>query len=378
MEKTNNVKTTEQRKKEKVKPVSPVKARLDRKANDERIVRIIRLSFIAFVSLAIICIAVGIALFVYKPPVATVGGEKVEQYEFQYFLAQAKSTMEVQAGYEEGTATSEFWNSNINGEKAIDVAKNNAMANVREFKIFQIKAKEQGISLTEEDRNNINASLESMTTYATQLGWPDSSTFVRALYGISQGELKKVYESLYFVNALTTQEIDKITVTDEQAQERYNINPGDHEHVTVRHILFMYEGTEMDPRTAEISLALAEDTLARIDAGEDMTMLALELSEDSGLKTNQGEYTFTQNDPYEPAFKDWAFAAAVGDTGIVETGYGYHVMRLENRIEETFDEAKESLVTTIKNEMFEDLVVEWGKDARFDTQLNDKVYQEQM
>ena len=374
MENKNDVKTAAKNQKEKVKPVSPAKARLERKANDDRIVRIIRMGFIAFVSLAVVCIAIGVALYVYRPPVAIVGSEKVEEYEFQYFLSEAKSMMAMQAGYEDGMATDEFWNSNINGEKAIDMAKKNAMDNAQECEIFQIKAKEQGITLSDEDRANIDASLSSMADYATQMGWPDSNTFVRALYGISQSEMKKVYEALYLANALTTYELEKVEVADEEAKERFDANPSDFDVATVRHILFMYDGTEMNPRTQEESLALAEDTLARINAGEDMTTLALELSEDSGLESNQGQYTFTANDPYEPGFIDWTFAATTGDTGIAETSYGYHVMMLENRTTQTFDDAKTSLVDAIKSERFQSLVEEWSKDSRYDLQLNEKVY----
>ena len=91
MENKKDVKAAAKGNKEKVKPVSPAKARLEKRANDEKIVRRIKMGFIAFVSLAVVCIIIGIVLFVYKPPVFaypwltgaldtnTRGGNKIER-----------------------------------------------------------------------------------------------------------------------------------------------------------------------------------------------------------------------------------------------------------------------------------------------------------
>jgi foldase protein PrsA len=71
----------------------------------------------------------------------------------------------------------------------------------------------------------------------------------------------------------------------------------------------------------------ADDLLARVQAGEDIGALAAEFSEDPGSKDNNGEYAFPRGQMVKP-FEDWAFSAAVGDQGVVETDYGYHIMEL--------------------------------------------------
>ena len=112
--------------------------------------------------------------------------------------------------------------------------------------------------------------------------------------------------------------------------------------VNVRHILVTPAATtlgEDDPAYDDDVAAnkaaakqTAEDILASWKAGEatedSFAALANEKSEDGGSNTNGGLYEqVAQGDMVEP-FDAWCFDSArkVGDTGIVETDYGYHVM----------------------------------------------------
>ena len=61
---------------------------------------------------------------------------------------------------------------------------------------------------------------------------------------------------------------------------------------------------------------------------ESFAALAEELSEDGGSKSNGGLYQEIYHNQMVQTFNDWIFdeSRQVGDTGIVETDYGYHVM----------------------------------------------------
>ncbi len=116
--------------------------------------------------------------------------------------------------------------------------------------------------------------------------------------------------------------------------------------VSVRHILFALEedktvtnddGTTSTEtvklRTLEEAKKLAEDTLAnwvKDGAKEDAFItLANKLSDDPGSSDNGGLYeNITKSSSYVEPFLNWCFAEGrkVGDYGIVETEYGYHVM----------------------------------------------------
>ena len=93
--------------------------------------------------------------------------------------------------------------------------------------------------------------------------------------------------------------------------------------VNVRHILFM---------NGEDNKGDAEAALAEWEAGEatedSFAELANTYSEDGGSNTNGGLYEGVYPGQMVPEFNDWCFDASrkPGDTGIVETSYGFHVM----------------------------------------------------
>lgn len=89
----------------------------------------------------------------------------------------------------------------------------------------------------------------------------------------------------------------------------------DYQTVNVRHILVSDEAT-------------ANDVLARFNAGEAFADLAAEYSTDTGSASNGGLYENVYIGQMVKPFEDWCFDASrqAGDTGIVQTDYGYHVM----------------------------------------------------
>ena len=106
--------------------------------------------------------------------------------------------------------------------------------------------------------------------------------------------------------------------------------------VNVRHILFNIqehagEDGDMDAAREECR-QLAEDCLERYNEGDktedSFAALANELTEDPGSNTNGGLYENVYEGEMVQPFNDWCFDASrqPGDTDIVETDYGMHVM----------------------------------------------------
>lgn len=98
--------------------------------------------------------------------------------------------------------------------------------------------------------------------------------------------------------------------------------------VDVRHILL----TPTTYTTDEATLAKAEEVLAEWKAGEataeSFGALAEQYTEDSGSKATGGLYAGVAQGEMVAEFNDWIFdtARAEGDSGIVKTDYGYHIM----------------------------------------------------
>ena len=114
-------------------------------------------------------------------------------------------------------------------------------------------------------------------------------------------------------------------------------NDNEVELVNVRHILVSFEGDAQEDGTyseevKEAARASAEEILNEWksgDATEDsFAALANEKSTDTGSNTNGGLYEDVYPGQMVTAFNDWCFDSArkSGDTGIVETTYGYHVI----------------------------------------------------
>ncbi|MBQ8469449.1 MAG: peptidylprolyl isomerase, partial [Clostridia bacterium] len=84
--------------------------------------------------------------------------------------------------------------------------------------------------------------------------------------------------------------------------------------------------------------ALAEKALAKWKKGKatdaSFAALATKLTEDTGSAENGGLYEdVTKDSNYVEPFLNWCFADGrkKGDTGIIKTDYGYHVMYLSSK-----------------------------------------------
>jgi parvulin-like peptidyl-prolyl isomerase len=120
--------------------------------------------------------------------------------------------------------------------------------------------------------------------------------------------------------------------------------------------------------------AKAEELLTRLRKGEDFTRLAKEFSMDTETSANGGELGWispgkTNSEEFETAL----FALKAGEIGdIVETPFGFHLIRVDKRREKrtaTFEETREYILNRLKGELVQKKTQEFLDKVSKDTGL---------
>ena len=108
-------------------------------------------------------------------------------------------------------------------------------------------------------------------------------------------------------------------------------------HARVKHILIGWKdlaesyGNGMDPRAAQRSKRDAEQEveslLAQLKGGADFDTLMKAHSEDSGLASNPDGYEVSPDAQLVLEFRRLGLRLEVGEVGVVESQFGFHVMK---------------------------------------------------
>ncbi len=118
--------------------------------------------------------------------------------------------------------------------------------------------------------------------------------------------------------------LPQVRTTDEDVEKYYRDHPDEFtlpERANISHILL---------KTREE----AEEVLSELKGGVDFEHLALTRSADRGTSPRLGKIGWVARGGLDPDFERAAFSLNVGETsGIVETRFGFHIVRLEERKE---------------------------------------------
>ena len=153
-------------------------------------------------------------------------------------------------------------------------------------------------------------------------------------------ESRKEGDLTYLENATTDADGNK-TVNGYYVVRYEGVNDNAFALKNVRHILVSFEGGTADPTTGvttytdeekTAAMTAAEELLNEWKAGEateaSFAALAAEKSDDTGSTANGGLYEDIYPGQMVASFEDWCYAEGrkAGNTGIVETEYGCHIM----------------------------------------------------
>lgn len=143
--------------------------------------------------------------------------------------------------------------------------------------------------------------------------------------------------------SVTPTEIDQFIANDKdkaRVKEYYEQNTREFNHpeeVRARHILIAFKGARnvaaaAAAREKEAARKLAQETLAKVKAGQDFAALAKASTDEPTGKTSGGDLGRFTRDKMDKAFSDAAFALAVGQVSdVVETPFGFHIIKVEEK-----------------------------------------------
>ena len=248
------------------------------------------------------------------------------------------------------------------------------------------KAQEEGFELSEDTQKTVDTLAEQMAAQVQVYGFDTIDAYLKEYYGPAvdaEGYLEFCKLDI-FANEYITYLQDNMEVTakeqdeffDENAetlQNSYGLEKNDQKMVDVRHILIKPEETTAEDGTTSITeeaWAAAEAEAERIyglwkenPTEDNFATLATEHTTDPGSQQTGGLYEDVYPGQMVTEFNDWCFAEEreVGDTGVVKTSYGYHVMYFSGEGDEVY--WRTVVTDMVKNQKVGDLL----------TQLQDEV-----
>ena len=109
----------------------------------------------------------------------------------------------------------------------------------------------------------------------------------------------------------------------------------------------------------------AEDVYKQVKDGGDFAELAKKYSQDTGSAANGGALGEFGKGQMVPAFEKAAFALKEGEVSpIVETQYGYHIIKLNKKVKADYEKSKAQIKASLTSEKLQKLVEEIVKGTK--------------
>ncbi len=235
-----------------------------------------------------------------------------------------------------------------------------AKKSMTEITALSKAAEDEGMTLSEDDMEEIDEQIASIAEYAKSAGYTSASKYMEAIYGRGTNEklVREMMAKSMLASNYAQEKQASFTYTADEIKEEYANHANEYDLFNLRYYLVAAEtkqatdadGHETEAPT-EATMAAAKETADKIaEASKDAESFAAavaELGEPTDAVDEDGNPT-GETTPAEPTvvensqgsnlsyygFADWAFddAREAGDVGVVEEeGSGYYVVLFEGR-----------------------------------------------
>jgi len=267
-----------------------------------------------------------------------------------------------------------------------------ALENWHNYQSLLLYAAKDGYAVSDSIKQQIEAVILDMEEAAASYGLANAEAVVQADMGPAadlaayRNYLELYYGGIEYFEGMEDQvrpsKDEVIAYYEENAEAlktNYGVDKESGKLIDVRHILLCPKGGTQDEagqttysqKEWDDCLAEAEALLKKWQEGEateeSFSLLAGEFTEDPGSQSSGGLYTYVYEGKMVPAFNDWCFdeSRKYGDTGIVQTNYGYHIMYFVSGEEGWYRRAEDALITNACAAIMEQAMKEFPIEVNF-------------
>jgi len=293
------------------------------------VILIIVFSVVLLVSAALIYFFV-----FYSKTVATADGIKVKQNEVDIYMNFIKS---------QGTDGELAEN-----EEELKTLEVNIIDSLIVIKLLEKYAEENNITVSSQE---VDERMQTViSSYASEEDFEENLKNIGIDRSFLEGEFKSQLLRSKIYDKVTTD----ITITDQQAKQYYNDNKEDFlvpAQIKASHILslfpWMKDGSEETEEGRDETLDKIKMVEDKLENGEDFEELAHQYSDDQSTAENGGDLGYVSEGQMVEEFDQALFSLDEGETSkIVETVYGFHIIKAFDRKEEyyqDFEEVKDNI-----------------------------------
>jgi len=322
------------------------------------------------VCIAIAIIIVAAIVYIVKPKdVAIVGNNKITNDKFKYYFSSNVQNLMVQFGAQD---VSSFLNMTYGDSTMGDIIKQQTLTQAAQIEVLLQEAKKEGYKPDKAKLDESWSNMEKSITEAANAYGKSVNDFCKQAFGTSFNKVKQINYDIYTAQLYMEDKVKAIPVDDEALTSFYEENKSSFDYRVVSHILIKCE-KDAETAVVESKEKIAQDILDRVNAGEDFAALAKEFSEDDGSKDSGGTYTVQENGQFVSEFEDWAFSHDIGETGIIRTDYGFHVMKL-NEIVNTLDAQKDNITYSYQSQEYQKTLDEKINSGEYGFEIKDGYY----
>lgn len=232
-----------------------------------------------------------------------------------------------------------------------------------EDKMLELKAEEMNVMPTQEEIDEqVQSTLDQMIeTYGGEDEFNTALENANLTLDEYKENVTKNIKSNLIANKVSEELFKDVSITDEDIKAYYEEHKDSFGEANAEHILLSDE-------------TKAKEVRERLMNGEDFATVAKEVSEEPAAKESGGNLGVIKYDSttYDADFLAGLKTLKEGEISEpVKSQFGYHIIRATKVKQETFDEAKDDIKTTLenekKNEIYEATIEQWKEEYKVKT-----------